>query len=93
MAQHDLSDDAKQLLTAGEQKGYIDIYNHHGGGGTTISAGGQKFTDGTPRSVARWEQALRELENGGFVERTGELCRITHSGFQMIDTFKAGADC
>ena len=93
MTQDNLSEDASQLLMAGEQSGEIECMEILGSGGTLIAAGGQNFTDGTPRSVARWRVALQQLENGGFIERTGQRRPITHKGFQKIDALKVSGGC
>jgi hypothetical protein len=59
-------------------------------GGTSIRAGARNFDTGDPRQLARWEAAIRELDNQGLIESMGhknELFRVTHEGYELADSF------
>ena len=92
MGRNNLSEEAKRLLLAGEQNGNIEVHTHLGKGGMTIAAGGQDFTDGTPRSIALWKAAVDELMKARFIEGTEAYREITNNGFQMIDELKRQAE-
>lgn len=83
-----LSEDAARLLTAAVEEGAI--YRLMFGGGTEIQANGEVFNeDMHPRTIARWEGAIEELEKQGFVKAGSEkreVFEVTHRGFSTADT-------
>lgn len=87
-----LSDDSKELLIEASNDSGGDIMKLAYIGGTILQTNGRNFlTDGNPREKARWEAALKQLTDEGFVEGVGykgEMFRVTHSGYQMADQLK-----
>jgi hypothetical protein len=58
--------------------------------GPVIQAGGRNFVDSNdPRVRARWEGAIYELQDLGFLTRPpnpkAEILHVTHKGFEYID--------
>ncbi|MFN6344900.1 MAG: hypothetical protein ACK6BM_00145 [Cyanobacteriota bacterium] len=58
--------------------------------GLVIQAGGRNFVDSSdPRVRARWEEAICELQDLGFLTRPpnpkAEILHVTHKGFEYID--------
>jgi len=55
------------------------------GGGAEISVGDKVFNeDSAPRTIARWEGAIEELEKRGFVRATSsarEVFEVTRDGY------------
>ena len=84
-----LSGDAKELLSeaAKSSKGMITKLRMMGG--MSISANGRSFCErGDARSEARWERAIRELQQEGLViDRSGsdQVFEVTDEGFQAAD--------
>ena len=60
--------------------------------GVEISVGDNVFNDdSTPRTVARWEGAIEELEKRGLVKAAGsarEVFEVTHDGYEAADAIK-----
>ena len=58
-------------------------------GGVVIKTNGKGFGEmGNRRSEAKWEHAINDLIDYGFVEDregTGEVFNVTHRGFQIAD--------
>ena len=82
-----LSQDAMHLLKAAatEDDGTIILQRSLDGDGLRIGA--EEFIDGTPRSAARWREALRTLENEGALEVISEnMYRVTAVGFKIADS-------
>lgn len=53
--------------------------------GTAVQAGGKRFTDDTPRSIATWEGAVNELNQYGLVHSPGlkrEVFTVTRAGYE-----------
>ena len=91
-----LSEKAEELLLAGEEGEivYMQIAMMGGRMQRTVSAGARTFTDGTPRSAAEWDEALQELENGGYVtpfasSEHGRRYCLSNDGYRKIDEIKA----
>jgi hypothetical protein len=86
-----LSDDAKKILEAASADGTIMF--EHFGGGVELSANGEVFNeDSSPRTVAKWESVLSELENAGFIKAASEkreVFQVTQAGFTAADSLKA----
>lgn len=85
----DLSDDAKELLIecSKDLSGQITKPSYIGGG--TLSTNDREFlTDNHPRTVARWEGALRELEALDLVRQVGfdaDFYQVTQKGYDLAD--------
>ena len=84
-----LSDDALELLAeaAKSRRGMITKVRMMGG--MSITANGKSFCEmGSVRSEARWEQAIGELHQEGFViDRSGndQVFEVTHKGFEIAN--------
>lgn len=86
-----LSDDAKTLLKAAADKDDGTIVMRAYMGGRIIQAGGQAFGGERGRENAKWEQALKELEDGRLVVargHKGEIFELTHKGWAVADALK-----
>jgi hypothetical protein len=87
-----LSEEARALLIAAAKDNGI-IMRVASLGGTNVQAGGRNFVESDdPRSVAKWESAVDELERGGLTEDKGgkrEVYFITHEGFRATDSLAA----
>jgi hypothetical protein len=87
-----LSKDAATLLAAasGDVSGAIMFGRY--GAGDEISAGDKVFNeDSLPRTIARWEGAIDELEKRGFVRATSgarEIFEVTRDGYAAADAIK-----
>ncbi|MBS1660708.1 MAG: DUF4062 domain-containing protein [Bacteroidetes bacterium] len=85
-----LSDDAKELLLEGAKDvaGQIVKVAYLNGG--TLSTNDKEFlTDGSPRTLARWESALDELISFDFVNRPSpdaEVFSMTNKGYTFADS-------
>ena len=87
-----LSEEATRLLAAAaESDGYI-VRLVLLGGKVQITAGGQSFVEGKDRrTAARWEGAIRELQQDDFIEARGgkgEFYAVTDKGFRAYDMLK-----
>ena len=84
-----LSEEANELLSdaAADNMGMILVDRMMGG--VAIKTNGKGFGEmGNRRSEAKWEQAINDLIDHGFVEDregTGEVFNVTHRGFQVAD--------
>jgi len=80
-----LSADAAALLKAASADGSGVILFGRYGTGVEISVGDKVFNeDSAPRTVARWEGAIEELEKRGFIKAGGsarEVFEVTRDGF------------
>jgi len=87
-----LSADAATLLKAAGADGGGTIFFERFGGGAEIQSNGQVFNeDSSPRTLARWEGAIEELERQGLVKATSdrrEVFELTHQGFAAADGLK-----
>lgn len=89
-----ISDEAKQLLLEAslDPSGYILKIRYMGG--AEIQTNGKNLTpDNNPQSIAKWEHALEELLENGFVEERGgkgEVFAVTHTGYSYADNLKKG---
>jgi hypothetical protein len=90
-----LSPDALVLLSAASADGSGTILFERFGGGAEISSNNKVLNeDSSPRTLARWEGAIEELEKGGLLRATSatrEVFELTHDGFAAADAAKAGA--
>ena len=87
-----LSADAVALLKAASadaSAGGVIMFGRYGAG-VEISVGDKVFNeDSAPRTVARWEGAIEELEKRGFIKAGGsarEVFEVTRAGFAAADT-------
>jgi hypothetical protein len=84
-----LSPDAAALLAAASADAAGAIMFGRYGGGDEISAGDKVFNeDSLPRTIARWEGAIEELERRGFVRAAGsarEIFEVTRDGYAAAD--------
>jgi hypothetical protein len=88
-----LSPDALVLLSAASADGSGVILFERFGGGAEISSNDKVLNeDSTPRTLARWEGAIEELEKGGLLRATSaarEVFELTRDGFAAADAAKA----
>ena len=87
-----VSGDAKELLGAAGESASGEIMAVGTLGGLRIGAGNREFDTNDARSEARWKAALEELERAGLVEAVSyhrEVFKVTHRGYQFMDTLKA----
>ena len=61
-------------------------------GGTKYLVGGNSLNkSGDPRELAKWEDALEQLLQAGYVKQTGtkgDIFRVTNKGYMIADAFK-----
>jgi hypothetical protein len=61
-------------------------------GGTMIQAGPTPMVeDNNPRTIAKWEAAIGQLMNEGFMEargHEGEVFAVTHAGYELADVLR-----
>ena len=90
-----LSPDALVLLSAASADGSGMILFERFGGGAEISSNDKVLNeDSSPRTLARWEGAIEELEKGGLLRATSaarEVFELTRDGFAAADAAKAAA--
>ena len=90
VATGDLSPDAAKLLKAASTDGVIMFERF--GGGVDVSANGQTFNeDSQPRTIAKWESVVEELEKAGYVKATSdsrEVFEVTQAGYTASDAIK-----
>ena len=62
------------------------------GGGLRVMTNGKDFVEpDSPRSEARWENAVRELVGMGLIEDAkglDEVFEVIHLGFEFIDSLR-----
>ena len=91
-----LSDDEITLLVDGAEDPEGTILKFKTMGGTFIQVNGEVYGDPEdPRSVARWEAAIRNLLSQGFVEDTNgndRIFQITHDGYTAADGLRRSID-
>jgi hypothetical protein len=91
-----LSLDAAGLLAAAcnDASGVI-MYGRYGAG-SEISVGDKVFNeDSSPRTIARWEGAIEELEKRGLVRAAGsarEVFEVTRDGYAFRPTDAPGTN-
>ena len=89
-----LSADATALLKAASADDSGVILFGRYGGGAEISVGDTVFNeDSAPRTIARWEGAIEELEKRGFVKATSgarEVFEVTRDGYAAADATTHG---
>jgi hypothetical protein len=80
-----LTPDALRLLVAAvADEGQFVL--QEGIDGDRLRIGDDEFIDGSPRSAARWRQAIEELNSAGAVEElTDRIYRVTAVGFEIVD--------
>jgi len=90
-----LSPDALALLSAAGSDGSGLVLFERFGGGAEISSNDKVFNDdSSPRTLARWEGAIEELEKSGLLKATSaarEVFELTRDGFAAADAAKAAA--
>jgi len=85
-----IGDAARELLlaTVSDRSGRIMYLKYIGG--TDISTNGRNFVDDrNPRTLARWESALEELERLGFISERGtkrEVFAVTDRGYAYAES-------
>lgn len=86
----DLSDDAKELLIEASNDTAGNIIKLVSLDGATLQTNDRNFImNGGAREEVRWETALNELIDRKLVESVGfkdEIFRITHLGYQIVDS-------
>ena len=94
-----LSDEAKVLLKEASQDSYGYILYYIGNNGAVIQRGDNRFRDKniipdqSPRVIARWRAALKELKGANLLEDKGKErmifhvtgFQITHRGYEVAD--------
>jgi hypothetical protein len=91
-----LSPDALSLLSAAsaDGSGGVVLFERFGGG-AEVSANEKVFNeDSSPRTLARWEGAIEELEKGGLLRATSaarEVFELTRDGFAAADAAKTAS--
>jgi hypothetical protein len=89
-----LSADATALLEAASADASGVILFGRYGAGAEISVGDTVFNeDSAPRTIARWEGAIEELEKRGFVRATSaarEVFEVTRDGYAAADAATRG---
>jgi len=92
----ELSESARELLieTSKDKDGILLRAPYVGG--IHIQTNEREFvTDKNPRTEAKWEGAIRELEENGLIEAKSnkrELFSVTHKGFEMADKINKSFD-
>src|SRR5215831_5937806 len=90
-----LSADALVLLSAASADGSGTVLFERYGGGAEISSNERVFNeDSSPRTLARWEGAIEELEKSGLLRATSatrEVFELTRDGFAAADAAKNDA--
>lgn len=88
-----LSADSVALLQAATADASGTIMFGRYGGGSEITSNDKTFNeDSSPRTIARWEGALEELEKRGFIRATSkarEVFEVTREGYVAADAMKA----
>ena len=87
-----ITEDARALLVeAAKDKQMGAIVKTKTLGGTYINTSGKNFADPADRrSIARWEAAMRELVEMGYLEDPSgkdSLYQLTHEGFEAAEDF------
>lgn len=85
--------DALRLLkaAAATEDGIVILQEDLGGYGLRI--GDEEFMDGTPRSIARWREALAKLnEADAFELISNNLYRVTATGYRIAETSEGVAE-
>lgn len=87
-----LSDDEDRLLrTAAKENGEIICIDNFEGLG--MRAGEEEFSDGTPRSGAKWRSVLQKLMEIGAVEYySGDIYRVTEIGYEIAGQAEAAGN-
>ena len=87
-----LSDEAKVLLKTASQDSYGYIVYETSANGTAIQSGDNEFSDTniipdqSPRVLARWRAALKELKEADLLEdKNGRYFQITNYGYTVAD--------
>jgi hypothetical protein len=84
-----ISDDAMEILQAGEAQG--QIMSRKAIGMNAIHAGDKMFPqENTPKEIARWEAAFDEIIRRGFVtKRSDSLYSYTKAGFDFLESSRS----
>lgn len=86
----ELSKEAKRLLQEANNDPHGNILNISSLDGKSIQANGKNLnSENTPRSRAKWESALKELEEMQLVESANykrEVFKVTQLGFEVADS-------
>jgi hypothetical protein len=90
LAEPALSTEAKILLKEACNDFNAQIIHIRFIDGTSIQTNGKNFTlTDNRREIAKWEQALIELYNGGYLikrDANGEVYEVSNSGYTIADT-------
>ncbi len=88
-----MSDEAKKLLVAASEDTTGRLMKIRHSGGLVVQASGRNFAEkGDPRSEARWEGVIEELEGLRLIEDRGherEVFAVTHEGFRIADLLRS----
>lgn len=92
-ARRSLSTDALKLLTAAS-KGPGCVMELHSFDGWSLQAQEESFPDlstGGAKQEARWRAALRELLEDELLDpKTGDVYRVSHTGFAVVEELASG---
>jgi hypothetical protein len=82
-----LSDDARELLLESSRDPHGVILWIEVAEGMGIQTNGKGFVEpSSPRSEARWREAVQELEQRGLIERqSSSVLTMTHAGYTLAD--------
>ncbi len=91
-----VSDDAQQLVLEIVQDRTGTLLKLQAMQGLIIQTNGKQFTEvGNPRSEARWDAAVDELYQGGYVQDRGykgEVFTVTNAGYELADAIQQKAE-
>jgi hypothetical protein len=90
---HELSVESRSLLLAAATSASGEIVRVGYIGGYTVQANGRQFNeDYSPRTKAKWEQAIQDLLGAELIKEVGykgEIFRVTDLGFRVADKIDA----
>lgn len=84
-----LTREAQVLLKEAAKSNDGCVYLLRSMDGTLVQANGQNFVeDKNPRSAAKWEGAVEELESNDLISgsSSGAVFRVTRAGFDLVDS-------
>lgn len=89
-----LSDEARTMLVEVSKDDHGTLIDASHMGGTEFLTGGKNLIpDQSPRTIARWKSALRQLETNELIEEPGEdVFKITSKGFDAAGNIKKAED-
>jgi hypothetical protein len=88
-----MSDEARSLLLKMAEARDGGVMRSESHDGYALTVGHENFVESTSerRTKAKWERALRELEDAGLIETngpSGDLFALTDEGYKLADTLK-----